>query len=111
MLPTVPENHGIAVQPRDRSDVPVGEVAPLLHEHYGVDAVDAKVLGGEIDHNLRVTDAHGRTFLVKLTPASSPREAVAWQESVLAHLAQRPISVEVPRMVPDRQGQVHSGVV
>jgi Ser/Thr protein kinase RdoA (MazF antagonist) len=111
MLPTVPENNGIAVQPRDRSDVPVGEVAPLLHELYGIDAVDAKVLGGEIDHNLCVTDAHGRKFLVKLTPASSPRQAVAWQESVLAHLAQRPISVEVPRMVPDRQGQVHSGVV
>lgn len=111
MLPIGRDNQGIAVQPRDRSDVPVAEVAPLLRDLYGIDAADTKVLGGEIDHNLRVTDAHGRSFLVKLTPASSPPEAVAWQEAVLEHLAQRPISVEFPRMVPNRQGQVHCSVV
>jgi Ser/Thr protein kinase RdoA (MazF antagonist) len=111
MMPIGPENQRITVQSRDRSDVPVGEVVPLLHDLYGIDAVDAKVLGGEIDHNLRVADAHGRKFLAKLTPASSPPEAVAWQEAVLEHLAQRPISVEFPRMLPSRQGQVHSNVV
>lgn len=110
-MPTGPENQRTTVQSRDRSDVPVGEVAPLLHGLYGIDTVDAKVLGGEIDHNLCVTDAHGRKFLVKLTPASSPQEAVAWQEAVLEHLARRPISVEVPRMLPNRQGQVHCSVV
>jgi Ser/Thr protein kinase RdoA (MazF antagonist) len=111
MMPIGPEAPRIAVQSRDRSDVPVGEVAPLLHELFGLEAVDAKVLGGEIDHNLRVTDAQDRSFLVKLTPASAPEEAVAWQESVLEHLARRPISVEFPQMVPNRQGQVHSSVV
>ncbi|NKX52838.1 phosphotransferase, partial [Arthrobacter deserti] len=40
----------------------------------------------------------------------SPQEAVAWQEAVLEHLARRPISVEVPRMLPNRQGQVHCSV-
>ncbi|MFD1211630.1 phosphotransferase [Arthrobacter sp. GCM10027362] len=86
-------------------------MAALLHDLYDLDVTDTRVLGGEIDHNVRVTDAHGRRFLAKLTPASSPPEAVAWQESVLEHLAQRPISVEFPRMLPNRQGQVHCGVV
>lgn len=95
---------------RDRSDVPIDEVMTLIHYFYGLEIVEAKALGGEIDHNLRVTDAQGRSYLAKLTPASSPLEVVAWQEAVLAHLAQRPISVEVPRMLTNREGQVHSNV-
>ncbi|GAA3691724.1 hypothetical protein GCM10023081_31520 [Arthrobacter ginkgonis] len=109
-MPTGPENQAIGVRHRDRSDVPLGEIATLIRDLYGMQVSDAKVLGGEVDHNLCVTDAHGRKFLAKLTPASAPRDAVLWQESVLAHLAQRPLSVEVPRMLPNRQGDVHCNV-
>ena len=109
-MPTGPENQATGVRPPDRSDVPIGEIAALIQDLYGLQVTDARVLGGEIDHNLCVTDAHGRKFLAKLTPASAPRVAVLWQESVLAHLAQRPISIEVPRMLPNRQGQAHSDV-
>jgi Ser/Thr protein kinase RdoA (MazF antagonist) len=109
-MPTGPENKAIGVRPSDRSEVPLGEITALIQDLYGIQVADAKVLGGEIDHNLCVTDAQGRRFLAKLTPASASRDAVLWQESVLAHLAQRPISVEVPRMLPNGQGQVHCNV-
>lgn len=102
---------GVAARQRDRSDIPIGETNALIQDFYGFQIVEAKALGGELDHNLRVTDAHGQRYLAKLTPASLASQVVDWQEAVLDRLAERPISVEVPRLLLNRWDQQHSEVV
>lgn len=104
------KDESVVAKSRDRSDIEIDEVTALIRKFYGLEIVTAKALGGEIDHNLCVTDAHGQRFLAKLTPASSPPAVVQWQESVLEYLAQRPISVEVPRMLQNCHGQGHCAV-
>ena len=105
------KDEAVVAEPRDRSDIDIDEIKSLIRDFYGLEIVAARALGGEIDHNLCVTDAHGQRFLAKLAPASSTPAVVEWQESVLEHLAQRPISVEFPRILQNCNGQVHCNVV
>lgn len=77
----------------------------VLRERYGLEAVRQEVLGGEIDHNVKIVTDDGREFLVKATKGSIEDVGLRWQAEVLAHLAERVPEVPVSRLVPSRSGQ------
>lgn len=80
------------------------QIQDVLREHYGLEASGQEVLGGESDHNVRVSTADGAQFLLKATKGSTEDVALRWQNDVLAHLADRVPDLPVSRLVPARSG-------
>lgn len=94
----------------DRSNVDLTDIQSALSQEYGIEAVKMQSLGGEVDHNVFVTNAEGHKFLVKLTPAVFSEKTVLWQEAILEHLASKELHVDVPSAVRSVSGFVHCEV-
>ncbi|MFI5614125.1 aminotransferase class III-fold pyridoxal phosphate-dependent enzyme [Amycolatopsis sp. NPDC051903] len=86
------------------------QIQDLLREHYGLEAIQQEVLGGEIDQNVRVSTADGGQYLLKATLGSTEDVALRWQNDVLGHLADRVPDLPVSRLIPARSGDPLVGV-
>lgn len=91
------------VQPLDPE-----EALAVVRAEFGLAVTDPVTLGGEFDQNLRVTDAVGGHYLVKVTtlPDSDPSTA-AWHEGILQHLHETAPELPLPRVVPTTDGRLH----
>lgn len=90
-------------QPLDPEDA-----LAVVRAEFGLAVDDPITLGGEFDQNLRVTDALGGHYLVKVTtlPDSDPSTA-AWHERILLHLHDEAPELPMPRVVPTPDGRLH----
>lgn len=85
-------------------------VADRLSGSYGVDPVELKFLGGELDRNYRVTTAGGHMFLAKLRTKADRDGQLQWQKDILLHMARRPLEVAVPTLVRTVDGHLDVGI-
>lgn len=76
----------------------------LLAEHYAIEVVRLTPLGGETDQNLRVQTSSGTTWFARLS-AAAPEE-MAWQNSILEHLAQTAPGLPVPFLLRTTDGKL-----
>ncbi|BBX37841.1 hypothetical protein MMAG44476_16265 [Mycolicibacterium mageritense DSM 44476 = CIP 104973] len=89
-------------------DVPISVIADALRETYGLDVIDAKPAGGEVDMNVRVDTESGR-FLVKI---SAPRgEDERWRDDILCHVAREAPWLPVPHLVANLQGATSTPLI
>src|SRR5215831_986985 len=85
------------------------EAARLAREVYGLEAA-ARALPGEYDDNFHLTAADGRAFVLKaMHPAREP-SFIDLQSKALVHLAGRAPQLSLPRVIPNRQGELFSEI-
>jgi len=80
-----------------------------ISERYGISVSTLQRLGGELDLNFRA-EADDETWFVRLTPISFERSAIEWQNVVLTTLAAHPLSVDAPRLIAQRGGELMSEI-
>lgn len=83
-------------------------IVRAVYESYGVHVDHLDRLGGEIDWNFAVAGTANEKYLLRLTPEPADMDEIEWQEKVLTHLEKRPVSVDFPRMMLQKDGALHS---
>jgi 4-aminobutyrate aminotransferase-like enzyme/Ser/Thr protein kinase RdoA (MazF antagonist) len=82
----------------------------LARELYGIDAT-ARALPGEYDDNFHLTGADGRAFVLKVMHPARERSFIDLQCRALTHLAQRAPQLSLPRVIPNRSGELFASIV
>jgi 4-aminobutyrate aminotransferase-like enzyme/Ser/Thr protein kinase RdoA (MazF antagonist) len=91
-------------EPAGRVQLDPTSVALLLQQHYGLTVIAQHELGGETDHNIKITAADGASYALKVSAGSPEHPTIRWQMEVLRHLAVSVPEVGVPRLVPSLSG-------
>jgi 4-aminobutyrate aminotransferase-like enzyme/Ser/Thr protein kinase RdoA (MazF antagonist) len=79
------------------------DVAQVVLDEYGLEVVEQKELGGEIDQNRWIRTSGGDEFLFKASRGEID-DAQLWQEKVLTHLAVDAPDLPVPRLMHTKAG-------
>ncbi|WP_432180708.1 aminotransferase class III-fold pyridoxal phosphate-dependent enzyme [Streptomyces sp. NBC_00063] len=85
--------------------LPVSTLARILESHFGITCTDQQMLGGEVDQNVKVVDASGQPHFVRVTRTLPDSTDVAWQNSLLQHLASTAPELPVPQLVQTMAGR------
>jgi Ser/Thr protein kinase RdoA (MazF antagonist) len=81
------------------------EAVRIAHELYGLDA-SARALPGEYDDNFQLTATNGRSYVLKVMHPARERAFIDLQCQALRHLAQWAPQLALPRVIPNRSGQL-----
>ena len=85
------------------------EAVRLARELYGLETV-ARTLPGEYDDNFRLTSADGRAFVLKVMHPAREHSFIDLQCRALTHLAQRAPQLPLPRVMPNRGGDLFTSI-
>src|SRR5260370_27268467 len=85
------------------------EAVRLARELYGLETV-ARTLPGEYDDNFRLTSADGRAFVLKVMHPAQEHSFIDLQCRALTHLAQRAPQLPLPRVIPNRGGDLFTSI-
>src|SRR6266700_4595969 len=85
------------------------EAARLAREVYGLEAA-ARALPGEYDDNFHLTAADGRGFVLKVMHPAREPSFLDLQCKALVHLAERAPQLSLPRVLPNRSGELLSEI-
>ncbi|MGE0218637.1 aminotransferase class III-fold pyridoxal phosphate-dependent enzyme [Mycolicibacterium sp.] len=84
------------------------EAVMLVHDRFGLAVGEPITLGGEFDQNLRVSDATGEHYLVKIsTLVDADTSTARWHEGILRHLAETAPQLPLPRLIHAHDGAPH----
>jgi 4-aminobutyrate aminotransferase-like enzyme/Ser/Thr protein kinase RdoA (MazF antagonist) len=86
------------------------EAVRLAREHYGLEA-SARALPGEYDENFHLTSADGHAFVLKVMHPARERSFIDLQCQGLTHLAQHAPRLSLPRVTPNRSGELFTSIV
>src|SRR5437879_4329728 len=86
------------------------EAVRLARELYGLEAT-ARALPGEYDDNFKLNGSDGRAFVLKVMHPARERSFIDMQCRALQHLAQRAPQLPLPRVIPNRQGELFSSTM
>lgn len=97
-----------AIDSRRAEPIDLDEAITLVQSRFGLSVTDPVTLGGEFDQNLRVTDARGRHYLVKISAVfDTDRTTATWHEGILRHLAATAPELPLPRLNTASDGAQH----
>src|SRR5689334_3163591 len=85
------------------------EAARLAQELYGLEAA-ARALPGEYDDNFHLTAADGRASVLKVMHPAREPSFIDLQCNALVHLAERAVHLPLPRVLPNRKGELFSEI-
>ena len=85
------------------------EAVRLARELYALEAT-ARALPGEYDENFHLTCADGQAFVLKVMHPARERAFIDLQCRALTHLAQRAPRLPIPRVIPNRNGELFSSI-
>src|SRR5690349_15569595 len=85
------------------------EAARLAREIYGLEG-SARALPGEYDDNFHLATADGRAFVLKVMHPARERSFIDMQCQALAHIAGRAPQLLLPRVLPNRSGELFSEI-
>jgi 4-aminobutyrate aminotransferase-like enzyme/Ser/Thr protein kinase RdoA (MazF antagonist) len=85
------------------------EAVRLACELYGLEVV-ARALPGEYDDNFHLTSADGHAFVLKVMHPARERSFIDLQCQALAHLALHAPHLPLPRVIPNRSGELFSSI-
>jgi len=83
------------------------EAVRIARELYGLEA-SAQALQGEYDDNFHLTSAEEQEHVLKVMHPARERSFIDLQCQALRHLAQRAPHLSLPRVLPDRSGELFS---
>src|SRR5712664_2548792 len=85
------------------------EAVRLARELYGLEAT-ARALPGEYDENFHLTSADGHAFVLKVMHPAREQSFIELQCRALTHLAQRAPQLRLPRVTPNRSGELFASI-
>jgi 4-aminobutyrate aminotransferase-like enzyme/Ser/Thr protein kinase RdoA (MazF antagonist) len=85
------------------------EAVRLARELYGLEAT-ARALPGEYDDNFQLTSTDGHAFVLKVMHPARERSFIDLQCRALTHLAQRAPQLALPRVRPNRSGELFTSI-
>ena len=85
------------------------EAVRLARELYGLETT-ARALPGEYDDNFHLNCADGRAFVLKVMHPARERSFIDLQCRALTHLAQRAPQLPLPRVIPNRSGELFTSI-
>ena len=85
------------------------EAVRLARELYGMETT-ARALPGEYDDNFHMSCADGREFVLKVMHPARERSFIDLQCRALTHLAQRAPQLPLPRVIPNRSGELLTSI-
>ncbi|HET8925455.1 MAG TPA: aminotransferase class III-fold pyridoxal phosphate-dependent enzyme [Candidatus Acidoferrum sp.] len=85
------------------------EAVRLAGELYALE-VRARALPGEYDHNFHLTAADGHEFVLKVMHPARQRSFIDLQCQALRHLEKQASQLSLPRVVPNRNGELFSSI-
>ena len=88
-----------------KPQVELSQVSFWLQERYGL-AGELTELPGEVDRNLLLSASNGFVGIVKIALEEGARESLDAQAAVLERLGESELARLVPRIIPDREGQL-----
>src|SRR5690348_5121024 len=86
------------------------EAARLAREVYGLEGA-ARALPGEYDDNFHLIAAPGRAFVLKVMHPAREPSFIDLQSKALVHLASRAPQLPLPRVLPNRNGELFSETI
>ena len=86
------------------------EAVRLALDLYGLECT-ARALPGEYDDNFHLTGADGRAFVLKVMHPAREHSFIDLQCRALTHLAQRAPQLPLPRVIPNRKGELFTSIV
>src|ERR1700730_4153827 len=97
------------LEPRIAHPTTEAEAVHLARELYGLD-VAARTLPGEYDDNFHLTATDGRGYVLKVMHPARERSFLDLQCQALRHLAQRAPHLGLPRVKPNRHGDLAASI-
>ena len=97
------------LEARVAQPVTEAEAVRLARELYGLEAT-AKSLPGEYDDNFHLTCADGQAFVLKVMHPAREHSFIDLQSRALTHLAQRAPQLALPRVTPNRGGELFTSI-
>src|SRR6266566_6953107 len=97
------------LEARVTQPVTEAEAVRLARELYGLEA-SARSLPGEYDDNFHLTSADGHAFVLKVMHPARERSFIDLQCRALTHLAQRAPQLPLPRVTPNRSGELFTSI-
>jgi 4-aminobutyrate aminotransferase-like enzyme/Ser/Thr protein kinase RdoA (MazF antagonist) len=85
------------------------EAIRLARELYGLETT-ARALPGEYDDNFHLNCADGRAFVLKVMHPAREQSFIDLQCRALTHLAQRAPQLPLPRVIPNRSGELFTSI-
>src|SRR6267378_48754 len=98
------------LEARVAQPVTEAEAVRLARELYGLET-SAYALPGEYDDNFHLTSADGHAFVLKVMHPARERSFIDLQCRALTHLARRAPQLPMPRVTPNRSGELFSSTV
>lgn len=83
--------------------IDAAEAAAIARDCWGIDTAP-RLLSSERDRNFRLSDAAGREFVLKFANPTEDPGVTNLQTEALRHIAVRDPSLQVPRVIADRDG-------
>src|SRR5713226_888307 len=97
------------LETRVAQPVSEAEAVRLARELYGLE-VTARALPGEYDDNFHLTSANGHAFVLKVMHPAREHSFIDLQCRALTHLAQRAPQLRLPRVTPNRSGELFASI-
>src|SRR5260370_567816 len=97
------------LEARVTQPVTEAEAVRLVSELYGLEAT-ARALPGEYDDNFHLTRADGQAFVLKVMHPAREHAFIDLQCRALTHLAQRAPQLRLPRVTPNRSGELFASI-
>src|SRR6266566_2456534 len=98
------------LEARVAQPVTEAEAVRLARELYGLEAT-ARVLPGEYDDNFHLTSTDGHAFVLKVMHPAREHSFIDLQCRALQHVAKHAPQLPLPRVIPDRLGELFSSTV
>ena len=87
--------------------ISIEEVSKLIQELYAIKG-DVKSLPGEVDYNYKVEATSQEAYTLKISRDDEEEQWINLQCSVLLHLNNQDLELEIPSLVPTLQGDPYS---
>src|SRR5258708_38072631 len=97
------------LEARVTQPVTEAEAVSLAHELYGLETTP-RALPGDYDDNFHLTSADGQAFVLKVTHPAREHSFIDLQCQALRHLAQRAPQLSLPRVTPNRSGELFASI-
>jgi 4-aminobutyrate aminotransferase-like enzyme/Ser/Thr protein kinase RdoA (MazF antagonist) len=97
------------LEARVTQPVTEAEAVRLARELYGLETT-ARALPGEYDDNFHLTRADGQAFVLKVMHPAREHAFIDLQCRALTHLAQRAPQLRLPRVTPNRSGELFASI-
>jgi 4-aminobutyrate aminotransferase-like enzyme/Ser/Thr protein kinase RdoA (MazF antagonist) len=97
------------LEARVTQPVTEAQAVRLARELYGLEAT-ARALPGEYDDNFHLSCSDGRAFVLKVMHPAREGSFIDLQCRALTHLAQRAPQLPLPRVTPNRRGELFSAI-